>query len=133
MKSLTSKQAQQLSDLQEKLQIASQKVESAIADFNANINELWGDLVLDSLNEYNNLVKQTQKFTEATTEKLFNYYNSQSNEWQQTEEGKAYERWMDEWDAASFDESDLKLPEETDVPEFSATEAIDALSTQPSL
>ncbi len=133
MKSLTSKQVEQLSDLQAKLQSSSQKVESAIADFNANVNELWGDLVLDSVNKYNNLVKQAQDFAEATAGNIQNYYNSQSEDWQQGNEGDAYQDWIDEWDEADLQEIEPVMPDETDVPDFPAVEAIDGLSAEPSL
>lgn len=133
MKSLTGKQAEQLSDLQEKLQSASQKIESAIADFNANVNELWGDLVLDSINEYNNLVKLAQQFAEVTTGKSQGYYNSQSEDWQQGDKGNAYQDWIDEWDEADLQEIELRMPDETDVPDFAAVDAIDGLSAEPSL
>ncbi len=127
MKSLTSKQAEQLSDLLEKLQSASLRVESAVSDFNANVNELWGDLVLDSVNEYNNAVKQAQEFTKATAGLIQNYYDSQSEDWQQGEEGDAYQEWFDLWDEAGLHEIEPVMPESTDVPDFSAVEAMDAL------
>lgn len=131
MKSLTKKQVQQLTDLQTDLQSASEKVESAIADFNANINELWGDLVLDELNEYNKLALQASEFAEQIQSQIQSYNENKSEEWQQSDLGVAYQEWLDEWDEADFIEIDAKMPDETDVPDFDAVEAINKLSAEP--
>lgn len=135
MRSLTSRQAEQLSDLQEKLQSASQRVESAIADFNANVSELWNDLVLESLNDYNNLVEQAKEFVEKRCEQMQSCYDGKSEKCQQSEKGEAYQEWLNQWDEAQMEleEIDLTMPVEIDTPDFPAVEAIDALSAEPSL
>lgn len=133
MKSLSKKQVQQLSDLQADLQGAAEKVESAIADFNANINELWGNLVLDELNEYNRIAKQASSFAEQIRDQIQSYYDELSEDGQQSELGNAYQEWLEDWDEASFEQIDLRMPDETDVPEFNAVEVIDELPTEPNL
>lgn len=135
MKSLTSKQAEQLSDLQEKLQSASEKVESAVADFNTNVSELWNDLVLESLNDYNNLVEQAREFVEDRSEQMQSQYEDKSEKWQQSEKGEAFQEWINEWEEAQseLEEIDLTMPVEVDTPNFPAVEAMDALSPEPSL
>lgn len=131
MKSLTKKQVQQLSDLQTDLQTASEKVESAVADFNANINELWGDLVLDNVKEYNQSVKQASSFAEQIRDQIQSYYEDKDEDWKHCELGNAIQEWLEDWDEANFEEIDLKMPDETDIPEFNAVEVIDELPTEP--
>jgi len=149
VKSLTSKQSEQLSDLQEKLQSASQKVESAVADFNSNVSELWNNLVLESLNDYNNLVEQAKEFVEDRSEQMQSFCDDKSekgresfrgessprNVSQQSEKGEAFQEWLNAWEEAEseLEEIDLTMPVEVDTPNFLAVEAMDALSVEPSL
>lgn len=67
---LSDEQAEQLSQLQLDLRKASQKIENEIADFNTNVNELWGNLVLTSLDNYNKVRQQAQEFVVATRNQI---------------------------------------------------------------
>ncbi len=131
MKTLTNEQAEQLLNYQKKLQSASQRVESAVADFNANVKELWNDLVLESINEYNKLVMLAQEFTDETRHQIQESYDSQTQDWQLTVDGVSYSDWIDKWDNVYLEEIESKIPEEKEVPEFPAVKVINELSTEP--
>lgn len=135
MKSLTSFQAEQLSDLQEKLQSASERVESAITDFNTSMSELWNDSVLESLNDYNTVVEQAREFVEERHDQMQSQYEDRSEKWQQSEKGEAFQEWLNEWEEAQseLEDIDLAMPVEVDTPDFSAVDAMDELSMEPSL
>ncbi len=135
VKSLSSKQAERLTDLQEKLQSASQKVESAVAEYNTEVSKLWNDLVLESLNDYNNAVEQAKEFVKDRREQMESQYEDGSEKWQQSKRGDAFLEWINQWEEAAteIEEIDLIMPVEVDPLDFPAVEAIDALSPEPSL
>ena len=85
---LSDEQAEQLSQLQLDLRKASQKIENEIADFNTNVNELWGNLVLTSLDNYNKVRQQAQEFVVATRNQIKAHYEEKSEKWQQSEKGE---------------------------------------------
>lgn len=130
MKSLNKEQLNNLTQLQSDLQDAQEKVESAISDFNANINELWANLVSDSLDDYNKLVQQATEFVDETRSTMQSYYDERSEKWQEGDRGQDFQSWLDEWDSTELEEIEMTMPEETDLPEFQAVEAIDELPTE---
>lgn len=130
MKSLNKEQQSKLSQLQSDLQDAQEKVESAIADFNTNINDLWANLVSDSLDNYNKLVQQANEFVEKTRSTMQSYYDERSEKWRIGDRGQDFQGWLVEWDSTELEEIDLTMPEETDVPDFQAVEAITELPSE---
>lgn len=99
----------------------------AIADFNANVSELWNDLVLESLNDYNNAVEQAKEFVEDRSEQMQSCYEDKS------EKGEAFQEWLNQWEEAEteLEEIDLTMPVEVEEPDEPAVEAMDALSAEP--
>lgn len=82
MKSISNKQSQQLNSFKSDLQQNQEKLESAIADFNAQVDELWADLVQDNMDEYNLTVSAAQNFVNQTKEEIQTYYDESSDSWQ---------------------------------------------------
>ena len=111
---LSHEQAEQLSQLQLDLRKASQKIENEIADFNTNVNELWGNLVLTSLDDYNKVRQQAQEFVVATRNQI------QTTCVEKSEKGEVHQQWIDLWEEveAELEEIDLTVQVETQELEF---------------
>lgn len=76
---------------------------------------------------YNKLVQQANEFVEETRSSMQSYYDDRSEKWQESDRGSCFQVWLDEWDSTELEEIELTMPEETDVPEFQAVEAITEL------
>lgn len=130
MKSLSHKQSKQLAQVRSDLQQKQEKLESAIADFNANLNELWAELVADNIDEYNKTVSVAQEFINQTREEIQNYYDERSESWQSGDRGTSFNEWIDQWDI-SLEEIDVDSPDEIDVPDFEAFFQLEELPEEP--
>lgn len=130
MKSISNKQSQQLNSFKSDLEQKQEKVEEAIANFNANVEELWANLVADSINEYNLTVIAAQDFVDQTRSEIQSYYDERSDSWQDGNRGTLFNEWIEQWDI-SLEEIDINSPTETDVPEFEAVGQLESLPQEP--
>ena len=121
---LSDEQAEQLSQLQLDLRKASQKIENEIADFNTNVNELWGNLVLTSLDDYNKVRQQAQEFVVATRNQIQAHYEEKSEKWQQSEKGEVYQQWIDLWSEVEAELAEINLTVQVETQELEFPSAI---------
>lgn len=130
MKSISNKQLEQLNSFKSDLQQKQEEVSSASTDFNGKVQELWANLVADSIDEYNKTVSAAQDFVDQTQEEIQNYYDERSESWQSGEHGTSFNEWINQWDV-SLEEIDMDSPSETDLPDFGAVGQLEDLPEEP--
>lgn len=130
MKSITKIQSEQLNSFKSALEQKQENLESAIADFNADAQELWANLVADKIDDYNKTVVATQNFIDQTREEIQTYYDERSESWQSGERGTSFDEWIDGWDV-SLEEIDIDSPDGIDLPDFEAVGQLEELPEEP--
>lgn len=130
LKSISNKQLEQLNSFKSDLQQKQEEVSSASTDFNGKVQELWANLVADSIDEYNKTVSAAQDFVDQTQEEIQNYYDERSESWQSGEHGTSFNEWINQWDV-SLEEIDMDSPSETDLPDFGAVGQLEDLPEEP--
>ena len=118
---LTKEQRERRDELVEAFHEASSGLETAIAEYNAKLEEMKAP-VEAALAKYNEVGNDAREFADEISGWAGGEIQERSERWQESERGQAAQSWCDEWSNLTFDEVTIDLPEEItlDDPDYGA-------------
>lgn len=132
MKKLTKQQIDERSKLCARLRLAAAAVETQIADYNRKTSELGCD-VTAAIDGYNSAVQDAKEFAEQIACDAQAFIDDRSERWVESDAGKDYVAWKDEWEGAELEEISVELPDEFEEPEMSAADVLEQLAEEVSV
>lgn len=115
----------------------------ALADIEARVNTLdffirrYNDAVAEARSDVEtNLELLNQAITDADelratlADNMDNYYDDRSDKWREGDAGQAYYDWKEQW-SHPFEQVELDIPYELEMPEVEAIELIGSLENEP--
>lgn len=124
MKRLDKHQLGQQADFVASLEIKSVAVSMAWEEF-----ALAHSKLVEIIEEYNEVVGDAAMWRLEIVSDMSNYQSERSEKWMEGEAGQAYQKWIDEWEAAELES--LETPEMPDELEYPHSDEIDNLSSEP--
>ena len=110
MKALTAKQQKQLKQLTSEVEKLKDELNSAATVYNevvggafARINEI--------LSELNDKIAECNDFREEIVEQMQEFSASRSEKWHESENGEAFQKWMDDWGEDELESAEIAEPE----------------------
>lgn len=129
MKKLTNEQIERKQALEEVLQEKEVALVVAVQALNEHL-ATTGERILVLQEEYNDAVRSAEAFREEVASEQESHFDGMSDRWKGSDTGQAYEAWAAEW-ASGFDEVDAAVPDDMDLPDFTALEALRTLAAVP--
>jgi uncharacterized coiled-coil DUF342 family protein len=129
MKKLTKEQFDQKWQHINSINEAAKLVEEAIDAYKAQAQMYW-DEVEEAVAKYNEAISQASEFKDEVCSEAQEYYDERSEKWQESEKGKSYQEWIDEWESC-LDEIEVEQPEELEVPDMEAPDILENLPDEP--
>jgi len=112
------------------LRNAGDELEKAVEEYNAGLAGL-AEKVATALEPYNEALQEAAEFRDQVVCDMEMYADDKSERWQESENGEAYQAWMDSWRECELGEIELELPEQIETPDLSAADQFDDLGDQP--
>jgi hypothetical protein len=100
-------------------------LEDAVSEYNTTLAEAWNE-VLSAEEAYNAAVGEAQEWLKDRAAEIQAYIDERSEQWQDSDRGKAYGEWKETFDL-SLDDSDLDEPDELHVQVDNHADTLSAL------
>ena len=100
-------------------------LEDAVSEYNTTLAEAWNE-VLSAEEAYNAAVGEAQEWLKDRAAEIQAYIDERSEQWQDSDRGKAYGAWKETFDL-SLDDSDLDEPDELHVQVDNHADTLSAL------
>lgn len=111
--------AGEMSDLGDEIFAEIKAINTALATHKARIEALAA--------RYNEVVASANEVRDADLDALTTMYHERSEAWQGSKAGRAIEAMMEEF-SNEFEEISVELPEEVEMPEMTAIEAVEGMA-----
>ncbi len=111
MKQLSKLQRAQKALLVTKLNETHAALSEASTDFYDKIQDLWEELVVPRLEDYNQAIADAEGLKSEVTDAMDEWLGERSDKWNESDAASEYNDWKSEWDELSFDDADLEKPE----------------------
>lgn len=112
MDKLKPEQYARLQELYKATENALSDVESAIQDFNREMQIKYDEEVVTAANDFNAAREKLQAFIDELKQEATEHFDDQHEDWQQSDEGNDYSNWIDKFEAAYNDLDDNFEPDE---------------------
>lgn len=118
--------------LQERLDDASNAradLDIAIVEFNQQAKRLFETTVQSAVDDLNLAIEQVNLVTEDIHNEMQEEFDSNTEAWQESDEGQKFADWMSEFDSdKNLDEIEVEEPTEVEGPELELPDAEEILS-----
>ena len=130
MKKLTKSQQHQKQKLIDRMNHARGDLETAVEEYNTAMEEAWGkvEAARDQLQE---AIDEADQFRDEIATLQDDYYCERSETWQEGDAGQAYCAWKDEWSNELDEVGELEKPNELELPDTEAIDALDGMPDEP--
>jgi hypothetical protein len=130
MKCLSKKQFEQRAALVADLRKQAALLEKAVADLDAAVAAAT-PAIASAVVDYNAAREAAEAFVGEIAQEATEYHGERSEKWQESDAGQAYKSFADEWEGAYFEELEIELPEDLEVPELDAADILEGLPEEP--
>ena len=125
MQKLTKAHLTSRDQLIEDLNDTYEALEDAVSAYNTTLAEAWNE-VLSAEEAYNDATQAAQEWLKDRAAEIQAYIDERSEQWQDSDRGKAYGEWKETFDL-SLDDSDLDEPDELHVQVDNHADTLSAL------
>jgi hypothetical protein len=108
------------------IRAAHAELETAIKGYNVVMEE-EKDKVQGKLNILNEKIEEAKEWVESIAWDMQYYYDGETEDWQESENGQDYLAWKDEYEAFSTDSVDVDFPNDLDMPECDLADELENL------
>lgn len=115
MKALTKQQKTDKDALVTRLRAGKEKLDAAIASFNAARAAEWAK-VEAALTSFNEAVVAAGEMRDEVVGAIDDYMGERSEKWQDSEVAERYVEWQSQWEELHCEEVELDEPEDLDLP-----------------
>lgn len=117
MKKLDREQLNKKARLARELAEAASELENGISDFNDAFQREWERSIDEPLKRLNKMIEEAVAFRDEVVQVMTDYADERSENWAESEAGRAFELWKEEWEGLELDTIALEPPEEISVPD----------------
>jgi hypothetical protein len=117
-------------ELVDGLRAAQEGLEAAARDFNQAVDAAAGPLEA-ATNKYNEALAEAREFAEGVASDIESHYDDKSERWQEGERGQAVQEMLGEWQGFDAEDLDVHRPEEYELPDGLAADALESLPEEP--
>jgi hypothetical protein len=110
---LTKKQVAERNALAAGLRLKAARLAVAITDYNETLSTV-APAVRGAIDAYNEAIEAARTFVNEIAEPAREEYDDKSPRWQESEKGTEADRWINEWEAISLEDSDIEPAEPLD-------------------
>lgn len=129
MKRLSKAESKEKAALVAALNVAKEKLEHAITNFNAAMLAAQAP-VNAAVKEYNEAVDNAKGFCDDIYTALDSYFSERSDRWVESDAGQNYACWSSDWQDIGMDEIEVEFPMEMDTPELDHADNLEAISEE---
>lgn len=119
MKKLSKEQLKERERLLGALSDEGGNLEAAIIDFNATMEKMQAK-VESQLEKYNEVLADVRSLAEEVASDALGYFEDRSEKWQESDTGRAYIEWYEQWQNAELDDEEIEFPQPLEVPDVGA-------------
>jgi len=124
MKNLSKEQQQEIDNLAAELDTLSEEIDTEQDNARESIGKLN-----EKIQRYNNVVKNASDFRDGVVQTMKDYWASKEEDWQEGDEGEAYQGWIDAMEDLELNK--LELVELSDLDERGHSAALSDLPPSP--
>lgn len=96
-----------LEQIGQKLLELQEKISNQTTEFNELCKEKYTELIGDPTEEYDRFVEEFNDLRQTVQAQQQTFFEAQPNAWQESEDGRAYQAWMEAWEYGDLDEYDI--------------------------
>ena len=109
MKSLSKATIKERDEIIDKFRDRFTDLEQAVDAYNSALESLWTPIA-DALQSFNEVIDDANAWKRQIVEEIGEYIGDRSDKWQESDRGREYQAWQDEfdseWDGISLDKAE---------------------------
>ena len=130
MKTLTEPDIARRNALCVQVQSAREDLDVAITAYNAAVEDAFVH-VQAAADVYNSLIEEAKEWAENIASQIEDYIQERSAQWQDGEQGQAYDAWRLEYEGVFLDPADIEAPDPLDWDGEDAASILEGLPEDP--
>ena len=129
MKSLTKTHLSERDKIIDRINEAQTELEEKLDEYTEVTSRLQ-DGIGDALVAYNETLAEARQFIDNIAGEAESVMEDRSEKWQESDAGKAYQEWIDEWRGAVIDDVEIDFPS-IEGSDLDAVSILEDLPTEP--
>jgi hypothetical protein len=126
---LTKQEAEDRSKIINDLREAWGKIESAVEEYNKEMNSLW-DNITSEVVAYNEVLSKARTFATDISSRVDQEFGEKSEKWQEGDAGQDADEWKGEWENIDLSDLEPDQPEDLDIDEPSHAEDLEGIADE---